>query len=518
MRTPARTKGKQAAVSRSVSLPAPVGGWNARDSLTEMKPSDAVSLINFYPATTECVLRYGYTKYSTGLPGQVETLLDYEGGATSKLFAISSGAVYDCTSGGAVGASVVSGLSNSRWQYCNVATSGGNFMYMANGVDKPRLYNGTTWTAVDGASTPAITGVTTTNLNSPIVFKTRVWFLERNTLKVWYLPTASIGGAANYLDMQGVFQHGGYVVGHATWTIDAGYGVDDLYAVVTNQGEIAVWRGTDPSSSTTWALVGVWHMGSPVGSRCFYKYAGDLLYISQDGIVPLSGALQSSRVNPKVAITDKIQYAVSNSVSAYGGKFGWQLIYFAKENQLWLNVPVQEGSSQEQYAMNTISKAWGRYQGWDANCWETWQDNPYFGGNGYVGKAWDGHTDNGVAINGDAIQSFSTYGNPGNLKRFTMIRPVLRSKGIPGVYGSMNVDFDTSMSTASLSFSPITYGAWDSAVWDAGIWAGDLSVLQNWQGVNGVGYYGAPQLRMQSSGIDVRWVSTDVVYEGGAIL
>ena len=103
------------AVSQPVSLPAPVGGWNARDSLTAMQPNEAVILENWYPATTECVLRNGYTKWATGITGQVETLMAYSGANTNKLFAIAGTSVYDVTAGGAVGAAVVTGLTNARW-------------------------------------------------------------------------------------------------------------------------------------------------------------------------------------------------------------------------------------------------------------------------------------------------------------------------------------------------------------------------------------------------------------------
>ena len=504
--------------SNSVSLAAPIGGWNARDSLASMGPSDAVILTDWFPTTTECQLRLGYTQFATGMPDQVETILTYYGGATSKLFGISVGGVYDCTSGGAVGAAVLSGLSNSRWQFCNVATSGGNYLYMANGVNTPYLYDGATWTSITGVSTPAITGVTTTNLNSPIVFKNRVFFIEKNTLKTWYLPTSSVGGAANSVDMSAVAQLGGYIVAHATWTIDAGTGVDDYYVAVTSRGEVIIYQGTDPSSANTWALKGVWRLGTPVGSRCLYKFAGDLLYICQDGLIPLGAALQSSRVNPRVALTDKIQYATSTAISSYGGNFGWDIVYFAKENMLYLNVPVAEGNQQQQYVMNTISKSWCNFTGWNANCWQLYNDDPYFGGNGYIGKAWNGYNDNGANITGYALQSFQTYGNPGNLKRFTMIRPIFRTNGSPSLLGNMNLDFDVNFSTAPLSFTTISAATWDSAIWDTAVWGGDLRILQNWQGVQGVGYYAAPQIKLSSSGIDTRWASTDVVYETGAIL
>lgn len=384
-------------------------------------------------------------------------------------------------------------------------------MMIANGLDAVMHYNGSAW------ATPTITGVTSANLNSPILHKNRVWFTEKDSLKVWFLPTLSVAGAAASVDMSAVAQMGGHIVSHATWTIDAGTGMDDFYAAVTSKGEVIVYQGTDPTDSTKWALKGVWRVGAPVGKRCFFKFAGDLLLISQDGILPMSAALQSSRVNPKVALTDKIQYAVSEAVTNYGSAFGWQLIYFAQANQLWLNVPVSVGH-QEQYAMNTITKNWGQYTGWAANCWEIWQDQPYFGANGVVCRAWDGNSDNGVNITSQAIQAFSNYKSPGNLKRFTMMRPVIRASGNPALNGSINVDFDLTASSSALSFSSVPYAEWDASLWDSGIWGGGLSIIQRWQGIAGTGYYAAPQLNTSSQGVDLRWVSTDLVYEVGAII
>lgn len=504
--------------SKSVSLPSPIGGLNVRDSLANMAPTDAVVMTNWFPLTTECMLRKGYAKYATGISGQVESLMSYYGGTSTKLFAVAGGSFYDVTASGAVGAAVVSGKTNSRWNYSNISTAGGNFLVTCNGLNNPLLYNGTTWQDITAVSTPAITGVTVTKLKSPIVFKNRLWFIEDGTLKTWYLPVNSIGGAANPIDISAVAQKGGYIVAHATWTIDAGQGVDDYYVIVTSRGEVIVYQGTDPSNATTWALKGVWALGTPVGDRCLYKMAGDVLYISQDGLVPMGGALQSSRVNPRVALTDKIQFLISSSVSAYNGNYGWQCMYFAPENMLFLNVPVAEGSSQEQYVMNTISKSWGRFTGWNANCWELFNDVPYFGGNGYVGKAWYGNIDDVSNIQANCIQAFSDYGGAGILKRWTMTRPIFRANGTPAVLQSMNVDFNLVENPSALSFSGNTVASWDNAQWDVATWAGDFVVVQNWQGIQGIGYYGAPQMKIASNGIDVRWVSTDLVYETGAIL
>jgi len=45
----------------TASIPAPIGGWNARDSLANMSPTDAVQLINWFPTPTDVTMRSGYT-------------------------------------------------------------------------------------------------------------------------------------------------------------------------------------------------------------------------------------------------------------------------------------------------------------------------------------------------------------------------------------------------------------------------------------------------------------------------
>src|SRR3990167_7348272 len=81
------------------SLPAPVGGWNARDSIADMDEKDAVILTNFFPSTTSVNLRGGYSQFATGFGAQVETVIAYSGATTNKLFGIAGGSVYDATAG-----------------------------------------------------------------------------------------------------------------------------------------------------------------------------------------------------------------------------------------------------------------------------------------------------------------------------------------------------------------------------------------------------------------------------------
>lgn len=495
------------------TLPAPVDGWNARDSLADMGEKDAVLLVNWFPQLTYCQVRYGYTQFATGLPGQTETLMEYSGGSTSKFFAIAGGSVYDITSGGAVGAAAVSGLTNSRWQYVNVATPGGTFILMVNGVDAPYLYNGTTWT------NPSITGsgLTATNLVNINLHKNRVWFVENGTLKAWYLPIQSISGTAQPFDLSAYADRGGYIMAMGTWTIDSGYGSDDYAVFVTSNGQVLVYRGTDPSSASTWALSGIYWMGSPIGRRCMEKYRGDMVVITQDGLVALSSALEASRLNPKAALTNKIQGQISSAVSTYSGNFGWQVIPYPKQNMLLLNVPVQVGNLQEQYVMNTLSGAWCDFQGWNANCWELFNDDMYFGANGYVGKAWNTNADNGAAITTSGLQAFNDFGTPRE-KQFTMMRPMLYTNGTPSIQGSINVNFDQSAPGSNLQTLSVPAAIWDSGTWDSALWADTLILSRVWQGATGIGTHGAPRIASSSNGQVLQWVATDIVGRPGGIL
>lgn len=538
----AQLKKAQRPMAHSVTLPAPFGGLNTRDSLADMEPSDAAAVDNWWSNSTFLEARKGFIPWVGNLSGYIETLLAYSGSTTNRLFAASSnGIIYNITSedeflsdesGNYIetedGRDLIvqsssttadlTGLSNGRWQYVNMATSGGNYLRAVNGVDKSIVFTGAVW-GRDGDGSPYdISGVDSATLVHINVHKERMWFVENGTLTAWYLPTKAIGGTAVAFDLKAVARKGGYLVAMGTWTVDAGYGLDDIAVWITNNGEVIIYRGTDPSSASTWALVGIFEIGSPIGRRCMIKYAGDLLVITQDGVVPLSGALQSTRTNPRVAITDKIRPTISDAAMRYSGNFGWQLVLFPVGNQLYLNVPQVERQRQVQYVMNTIKKTWWPFSGWNAGCWEIYQDEIYFGGYQFVGKAWKTNSDSGAAVSVSAVQAFNYLGRPGIQKRATMFQPIFYTDGSPEIFGGVNVDFDTTANTSQLQVQTSLFGLWDTATWDSGQWAPDLDIRKSWNGARGVGNAFAPTLNADVNDIQLQWINSTIVFEQGGIV
>jgi hypothetical protein len=500
-------------VSVTQSLPPPVGGWNARDAVANMDPNDAVIMKNWFPMSSDIMVRKGWTTHSDDFSAQVETIMAYNSGSSSKMFGVSDGTIYNADSSTA--SAVVTSQQNSRFQYVNFTPASGTpYIVACNGSDDVWNYDGSSWTH------PAIVGFSASNAIGVNVFKSRLWFVETGTLKAWYLNANSIAGTANAVDLTSFTTRGGYLVAMGTWTLDAGEGVDDYAVFVTSQGEVIVFAGTDPSSSSTWAMKGRWQIGAPIGRRCFLKYAGDLLLICVDGVVPMSKALISSRVQPRVALTDKIRGAMSDAATNYGSNFGWELLYCPKAELLLLNVPIQAGSDQQQYAMNTETGNWGQFLDISANCWEIFNDDPYFGGNGYIGKFWDTFTDNdGVDnIQTEALQAFNYFGKRGRLKHFKEARPIFASNGVPSVTAQMEVDYSTSNTVGTLSFTAVSYATWDSGVWDTAVWGNSLGILKNWQTLGAIGTAAAVHIFTASMGIEVRWQATDYLFEQGGVI
>lgn len=500
------------------SIPAPVGGMNDRDALGAMDEKDAVILKNFWPLPSKVMLRRGSPLWVSGIGSAVESLMGYAPKTgTSALFAAAGTSFYNVTSTGTVGAAVVTSLTNARWQHVNVSNSGGNFLMAVNGADKLRGWNGSAWWA-DGDGTHDITGVDTATVIGITLFKRRVWFVKSASASAWYLPVDAIAGAAVELDLGPLFKRGGSLQAIANWSLDAGIGIDDYAAFISSQGEVALYKGSDPASATTWALVGVFYIGSPIGRRCAAPLGGDVMLICRDGLVPLSKALMSSRVNSQIALTDKIQNTISEKVALYASNFGWQPILYPGQDMIILNVPIGTGA-QVQYAMNTITGAWAQFTGWPANCFEVFDNELYYGANGNVFKAWSGYADNGSLINAEALQAFSYFGGASALKYFTMARPILATTENLNLLYGLNVDLDTTTQPdGSPTTTAVTADLWGTGLWGTAMWGAGLVQQLNWQTMTGVGYSAAAHIKASSSTGQMEWSSTDYGFQRGGVL
>lgn len=411
-----------AATAQVFQFPPPVGGLNTRDPTPMVPPTECISVSNFFPSATGMVLRRGYSTHTSGSVTPESLMVYTNNSGTETLFAAIGTAFYDVTSSGALGAAVQSGLTNARWQSTNFTNSSGtSYLCCFNGADSPRYWDGATWTTITGASTPAITGLTTSTIISAAVHQRRMWLIQVNSLKAWYLPIDSVGGAAAALDLGGIASKGGYIVAMASWTIDGGDGLDDYLLCVTSKGQMIVFQGTDPSSAATWQHVGTWNIAAPIGRRCLSTYKADVLIITKAGVAStvriMGGDTSSSGM-----LTDKISGSYSSlASSADATTFGWSLFYFPAQDMLLLSIPTVNT-----YVMNTVTGAWG-YFALGVLCWALFQNLAYYGNTSHgVRKFWNSALDSGsAAITGTLAHGFSDFGVGAAIKKSTLARALV---------------------------------------------------------------------------------------------
>lgn len=526
-------------VSTGYTLPAPTGGLNTRDALANMPESDAVILDNWFPQPTWVELRNGATTLAT-FTGACETVAAYAAlnPVNNQLYGAVNNAgtrsLYrvDNAGGGAVGAPVAGGagstiqtITSTRYDWAQYSIGSVNYLYLVNGVDNPLLYNGSSWMAVTGISSPAITGVTTSTLATVAVYKQRLWFTD-GSMKVWYLPQNSVGGAAIGLDMGPNFKLGGYIQAIVTVSIDNAGGTNDYIAFVSNVGEVVMFQGYDPSSVNTWFEAAHFRMGAPVatGRRTWQKMGADAVLITADGFIRMSDALLTDRSQTTNAVSDKIRKSVQQDIIQYTGNFGWQILLHPGGNKLLVNVPTVSSSSSYLYVMNTLAPnpwcTFGKYNSsWNSICLETQGNNLYAGAIGKVAQIDTGLQDFGGGITGYAQQAYSYFNMRGMFKQWTMCRPIFVSSGNASVALRLSIDYDKSSPSGSIPISSGNEPLWSANnSWTAPTYWGDAqTVVKNWYGVTGVGYSAGLQLQTTGSNVSLQWQSTDYVFQGGGL-
>lgn len=496
--------------SRSAEIPAPVLGWNTRDPITSLRPQEAVILENFFPDNGRVKLRNGAENWATGLVGG-RVLLPYRGGLVKKLFAATNTGIFDVTASGAAGASVAA-ITSGDLSYSQITVAGGTFLVAANGVDPVIHYNGTTW------ANPSITGVSSSSLNGVCMAVQRLWFTQNDSSSVWYLPVASISGAATEFSLGRQFLRGGSCVAIGVWTVDGGTGVDDYTVFASSEGEVVVYKGTDPSNASTWAKVGTYYIGKPLSKRCFCKFGGDLLYLADTGVFPLAKAVQSVDINESTALSDKIAPSLNAAAKAYSQFFGWSAVLHTGANALLVNCPLGANYSC-QFVMNTVTGAWCLFTGWYAYDFVVFEKSLYAILDNRVAKVWSGNKDFGGSITAAGMGAYSGLNAPNVLKHPKLVTPLLRSSG--NVSFSFGFDPDYSISDNPLQTanpSAQTGSLWDTGTWDNALWGGSPYAMQNTLSVACVPFVkGAFRIGLTASDVEFEWLSAKVVYQTGGI-
>ncbi len=507
--------------ARHKQFPPPVRGWVTNEGLALSQGGAARVLKNWFPTQTGIRLRGGLQRYAL-LNGPVTQMVEYVSGSQRELFATDASGIYNITNvtdPEAVPAPAVNGMTGGAWSFAFMETAGGDFMRGVNGSDPSQVYDGTTW-----GTGPAITGVNTEDLSQVLVYRSRMFFIEKDSLRVWYLPVDTVGGAALDLSVQGVFTRGGSLMFGGTWSMDAGDGLDDKLVLVSTEGEVAVYEGSDPSDAASWSLVGKYDISRPLGPDATIEAGGDIVVATQDGFVPISEAITKDVAALSLgAVSYPIEPDWQREATKQTGVF-WTALKWAEENMALIGVPTLVGESPFCFVVNVETGAWCEYTGWQANCFGTLGTRAFMGReDGRIMRCEVGGMDDEANIEHVYVGHFDHLALPGHVKVPQLMRAIFRHRTPFEPSVGVSVDYDVQLDPQPNASTETTGALWDNAIWDQAVWSDSSAyqIMKDWCSVVGYGCSHAPQVQVTSGGIqrpDVELISIDLTYEAGGLV
>jgi hypothetical protein len=556
-------------VGKLVPMGIPHKGMNARAPFAVMEKDYAISAVNVFVETFGLRSRKGYTEWANTIPGgatPVATLLSYYPATTDapippttlvppmvsfgdwpffavpnssppagKLFAAKNGHLYDITAGGVgpwTAQASVTGLTD-YWTWLNFQNIAGTFLVACNDGGGYSYYDGAAWhTPTLGTGIGQISGCDPAKFCFVMLYKRKLWFIEKNSTRAWYLPVDQITGTVVDFDFGSQLPHGGHLAAMETWSMDSGAGMEDQLVAVASQGDVAVYKGVDPADPTDFGKVGTFYVGPlPVGRRQLKASGGDVLILSQFGLSVVSKIILQT--NDAAQQQQHQSYLVDPFISrlmiSYAGSQGWQVNSVPREEIITIGIPRALGTVGGDYlAMKTPTAAWSRLLNTNYAYVVTVGSQVFAGTfDGRVVKAYNGPLDNvtiaepdkGLPIQCQVIPAYSDLGAPGLQKKLMLLRPTFLATTKP----SLGIKVLTDYGPAAFSEVPTLpagnpVSKWDDGfLWDIAKWRGTTIPIHAFFGISGLGFAFTPQLDYTCGG-DTLLTAIDVWAEAGGVL
>lgn len=502
-------------------------GWNSTEGLVVADGYSSAdwSVIQF--ATTGGIYLVGVNGSDTGFIYDGETFYPNVAGGVTQ---INYDGLTDDFVEGEIITGGTSGATGTLWrQNAATATTGHLLLTDVTGTfEDDDALTGASAGAADAIGGPVVAApgmdfgdFSSADMSFVWVYKSRLYFVQKETLTAWYLEVDSIGGEAASFPMGGVFPNGGSLLFGQPWSLESGGegGLSEQNIFVTTEGEVAIYQGDNPGEAATWQKVGVYRIGAPLGKRAYIRGGGDLAIATTVGLVPLSKAISLDVTALNTAtVSYKIADAWSEAVNLRGAQ-GWQAMVWPEEKMAMIAPPDMVGSNNPVvFVSNTETGAWGRFTNWEALCFAVYGGRMFFGSSdGCVYQAMAGGFDDEAPYTGVVVPLFDDMGASFATKVAKMVRA--RTKANTQIVDRCDILADFSLSLpAAPDATPIhSSNQWDSAIWGASTWdASTPSIInQAWGSAGATGYSLAPCYQVTSGApapIDVELIDFQTLH------
>jgi hypothetical protein len=413
-----------------------------------------------------------------------------------------------------VGETVTGGTSGATGYIAHVdstGTTGRLYLADATGTfqDNETITSASGEATVNGVATPyytGIEGVETQSLDYVWVYKNRLFFVQKDSMNAWYLPVDQVGGEAEVFPLGGVFTLGGKLLFGASWSLDSSGsgGLSEQCVFVSDQGEVAVYQGTNPASATDWNKVGTYQIGKPLGPKAWIRAGGDIIIATDIGFIPLSQAIQRdvAALSPS-AVSFPIETAWNEAVSQRRASH-WHAIVWPESQMVVISLPTINQQSPEMFVANARTGAWAKFTNWDGTCLEVFNGRLFFGSVG--GKVIEANVtgnDQDQTYTGVYVPLFLDFGNSAARKVPRIARAVTRGPQDINPQLSVVEDYIVNLPPPPSASGVVGGSEWGVGIWGQAVWGQSQSpkIQQNWTSVSGYGYAMAPALQITSGSI-----------------
>lgn len=525
----------QGQLTQTVFTPPMQGGINSVAAAGNVPPADALFLYNMIPNDYGVRVRNGCREHCPPIPNgnPVLSLIPFStmqaaAAPNDKMFAATQDGIYDVSTPGVTPVRVlawpnpIAPAGYVSWHA--FATIAGQFLLVCDLVNGYYVYTAATNTWAQGN----ITSADEVQMDFVTVWKNRVWFIQRNSGRAWYLPVGSISGNATAFDFGNKFKYGGWLKSLWNWTLDAGEGMDDYLVAISSAGDMVVYKGTDPAQASTFNMVGWWFIGRTTqGRRQANDMGGELLVLSTYGV------LQLSKVIAGLPVTDEgasISYKINSRLNVFmqwtWQEFGWDIKLYPRGQLIFITTPKEVGKPWMQFVYSVTTRSWAQFVDLHMTSCEPWRGNFYFGTDTGQVMVYDGFSDNVLiaddgasakAIDWEMLTGYQMYTNAPEFKRVHFLRPQFVGTAKPIYSIKASYDFDLQRIVGSPPYVDPKTGLWNTGIWENAYWGGSYIVDQPPRGAAGMGRHIAIAMKGRSA-VETIHVGTDVLFDKGGML
>ncbi|RPH75987.1 hypothetical protein EHM76_00095 [bacterium] len=502
------------------TLPAPTRGIVQHENEAYMQPGGCIVCDNWFPTMRGAKLRGGCVRHCDlhALDGPVPpvpsasrqsviSMFEYTYGSNVRIFAAQQTKLFDVTAPTPV--LVKSGQTSGNYATAQMSNLSGNYLIAVNDTGQPPLrFDGTTWLTLDASAPSAdqikhpTSGLPMTGLTHVWKYLSRLFFVEGNTMNLYYLDIDSIAGTLKRFPLSGAATRGGSLLFGANWSVDAGDGLDNKCVMATNLGEILLFSGTDPSSVASWRQEGRYDVSPPLGKNAHTLIGGDLMILTVDGIVPLSQVLTKSAGQLELAMVTRSIKPMWREEVTLKRTLPWTIKKWDEQGIFLVTWPGGSPGNRYCAVANNATGAWARAVGWDALCFARLGADLYFGNqDGIVMLANRTGKDDGAPYVATYVGGWETFGQPAAEFVWHQARAVF-STGQPfepfEPQLTATVDYEVTIPPPPPpGADPGLLEVWDQGKWDQAHWdqpGVTRAPIRNsmWQSIGMTGFAHAP--------------------------